>query len=94
VTRRRWCGDSAAFVDFLGDIVTSQPATREIHVIAAILSTHKTQAVRTFLIAHPHDPVHFTPTYAFRISVSRGAFTTIGADFVSIAVGYNYAWVR
>jgi Putative MetA-pathway of phenol degradation len=29
-----------------------------------------------------------------RMSVSRGAYTTIGADFTSIGVGYNYAWVR
>src|SRR3954467_14580849 len=39
---------SAAFVEFLEDIVTSQPLGREIHVIADNLSTHKTQAVRTF----------------------------------------------
>jgi hypothetical protein len=31
---------------------------------------------------------------AIRVSVSRGAFTTIGADFTSVAVGYNYAWIR
>jgi hypothetical protein len=31
---------------------------------------------------------------AIRMSVSRGAYTTIGADFLSIAVGYNYAWAR
>ena len=31
---------------------------------------------------------------AIRMSVSRGAYTTIGADFISIAVGYNYAWTR
>ena len=31
---------------------------------------------------------------AIRVSVSRGAYTTIGADFTSIAVGYNYAWAR
>jgi hypothetical protein len=29
-----------------------------------------------------------------RMSVSRGAYTTIGADFTSIGVSYNYAWVR
>ena len=29
---------------------------------------------------------------AIRASVSRGAYTTIGADFNSVAVGYNYAW--
>ncbi len=32
--------------------------------------------------------------HAIRVSVSRGAYTTIGADFTSIAVGYNYAWAR
>jgi Putative MetA-pathway of phenol degradation len=31
---------------------------------------------------------------AIRMSVSRGAYTTIGANFTSIAVGYSYAWVR
>ena len=31
---------------------------------------------------------------AIRVSMSRGAYTTIGADFISIAVGYNYAWTR
>ncbi len=30
--------------------------------------------------------------HSLRASVSRGAYTTIGADFSSIAVGYNYAW--
>src|SRR5262249_13025695 len=55
---------SAAFVDFLGDIVASQPKRREIHVIADNLSTHKTQAVRTFLLEHPNVHLHFTPTYS------------------------------
>ena len=32
--------------------------------------------------------------HAIRASVSRGAYTTIGADFTSIAFGYNYAWLN
>ena len=32
--------------------------------------------------------------HAFRVSVSDGAYTTIGAAFTSVAVGYNYAWLR
>jgi hypothetical protein len=32
--------------------------------------------------------------HALRASVSRGAYTTIGGDFTSVAVGYNYAWAR
>lgn len=35
-----------------------------------------------------------TRRQAMRMSVSRGAYTTIGADFTSIAVGYNFAWLR
>jgi hypothetical protein len=31
---------------------------------------------------------------AIRMSYSRGAYTTIGADFNAVSVGYNYAWVR
>jgi hypothetical protein len=31
---------------------------------------------------------------AIRMSVSRGAYTTIGADFTSIAGSYSYAWTR
>ena len=35
-----------------------------------------------------------SPRQQIRISVSRGAYTTIGADFTSVAAGYNYAWTR
>jgi hypothetical protein len=31
---------------------------------------------------------------AIRFSVSTGAYTTIGADFTSIAASYSYAWTR
>jgi hypothetical protein len=31
---------------------------------------------------------------AIRASVSRGAYTTIGADFTSVGVSYSYAWRR
>jgi transposase len=84
---------SAAFVDFLGDIVASQPKRREIHVIADNLSTHKTQAVRTFLLDHPNVRLHFTPTYSSWLNqvelwfskierdlLARGIFTSV-ADF-------------
>ena len=32
--------------------------------------------------------------HSIRMSVSRGAYTTIGGAFTSIAFGYNYAWAR
>jgi hypothetical protein len=35
-----------------------------------------------------------TSRHSLRASFSRGAYTTIGANFTSLAIGYNYAWVR
>jgi hypothetical protein len=35
-----------------------------------------------------------TRRQSLRLSVSRGAYTTIGADFNAVAVGYNFAWVQ
>jgi len=34
-----------------------------------------------------------TRRHSVRASVSLGALTTIGGDFTSVAVGYNYAWI-
>jgi transposase len=91
---------SAAFVEFLGEIVASQPKGREIHVILDNLATHKTQAVRTFLIAHPNVRLHFTPTYASWLNqvelwfskierdlLARGIFTSV-ADLARKIRGY------
>jgi transposase len=74
---------SAAFVEFLGDLVASQPAGREIHVIADNLSTHKTQAVRTFLIEHPNVRIHFTPTYSSWLNQVELWFAKIERDLLA-----------
>ena len=81
---------SAAFVEFLGDIVESQPRHREIHVILDNLATHKTRAVEAFLEAHPRLHLHFTPTYSSWLNqvelwfgrierdlLTRGIFTSV-----------------
>src|SRR5438876_3050749 len=74
---------SAAFVEFLADIVASQPKRRAIHVIADNLSTHKTQAVRTFLVEHPHVRIHFTPTYSSWLNQVELWFSKIERDVLA-----------
>ena len=54
---------SAEFVSFLGEVVASQPANREIHIIVDNFSAHKTTLVKEFLAGHPNVQLHFTPTY-------------------------------
>lgn len=95
---------SAEFVDFLAKIVDSQPAGRQIHVIADNLSAHKTKKVFEFIEANPAVRIHFTPTYSSWLNqveiwfskiqrhvISRGVFTSV-KDLASKLMGYirNY----
>src|ERR1700688_1676333 len=81
---------STEFVDFLAQIVESQPAGREIHVIADNLSAHKTKKVFAFLEANRAVRIHYTPTYSSWLNqvdiwfskiqrdvISRGVFTSV-----------------
>ena len=81
---------SAEFVDFLAQIVASQPPARQIHVVADNLSAHKTKRVSDFLAANPTVRMHYTPTYSSWLNqveiwfskiqrqvISRGVFTSL-----------------
>ena len=81
---------SAEFVGFLAQIVDSQPAGREIHVIADNLSAHKTKKVFEFPEANLAVRIHYTPTYSSWLNqveiwfskiqrhvISRGVFTSV-----------------
>lgn len=82
---------SAVFVDFLADVVATQPRRKEMHIILDNLSTHKTKQVAQFLAAHPNVHLHFTPTYASWLNqielwfskmerdlITRGIFRSVG----------------
>ena len=70
---------SQAFVDFLENIVASQPRRRESRVIIGHLSAHKTKAVAAFLDAHPRLHLHYTPTYWSQLNQVRLSFGKIKA---------------
>jgi transposase len=74
---------SAAFVEFLGDIVASQPRRREIHVIVDNLAAHKTKGVQAFLETHPRLHLHFTPTYASWLNQVELWFAKIEHDLLA-----------
>ncbi len=52
------------FRKFLQTIASSVPRSLEIHLILDNYGTHKTPAIRRWLVAHPRFHVHFTPTGA------------------------------
>ena len=74
---------SAAFVEFLADVVATQPRRREIHVIVDNLSAHKTKDVQAFLAAHPRVHLHFTPTYSSWLNQVELWFAKIERDLLA-----------
>jgi transposase len=73
---------SAAFVDFLGELVAAHPR-RELHVIVDNLSAHKTKVVDAFLAEHPRVRLHFTPTYASWLNQVELWFNRIERDLLA-----------
>jgi len=74
---------SAEFVRFLETVVDSQARRREMHIIVDNLSAHKTQQVRTFVIAHPHVHLHYTPTYSSWLNQVELWFSKIERDVIA-----------
>jgi transposase len=77
---------SEEFVQFLAQIVESQPAKAQIHVIADNLSAHKTKKVFAFLAAHPAVRIHYTPTYSSWLNQVEIWFSKIQRDVIKRGV--------
>lgn len=71
---------SQQFVAFLGEVVGSQPADREVHIILDNLSAHKTPLVQQFLQEHPNVRLHFTPTYSSWLNQVESWFSRLQRD--------------
>lgn len=56
--------NSQEFVAFLEEVVATQPAGRQVHVILDNFATYITDLVKGFLQRHPIVNFHFTPTYS------------------------------
>ena len=73
---------SQEFVSFLEEVVATQPAGREIHVILDNFATHKTKLVKAFLTRHPNVELHFTPTYSSWLNQVESWFSKLQRDVI------------
>lgn len=73
---------SQEFVGFLEEVVATQPAQREVHVILDNFSTHKTDLVQGFLQQHPNVTLHFTPTYSSWLNQVESWFSKLQRDVI------------
>ena len=55
----------------------SVPATLDVHLILDNYITHKTAAVKRWLVRHPRFHVHFTPTYSSWINLVERWFAVL-----------------
>lgn len=85
---------SFEFVSFLEEIVASQPAGKEIHVIADNLSAHKTKLVAAFLEAHENVQIHYTPTYSSWLNQVENWFSKIQRHVIARGVFHSLADLR
>src|SRR6266545_5341463 len=65
------------FRRFLDRVDQAVPAWLDVHVICEDSSTHKTPAIRRWLVAHPRFHVHFTPTYSSWLNLVERWFSEL-----------------
>ncbi|KJK51105.1 transposase [Lentzea aerocolonigenes] len=65
------------FLAFLRTIDKNVPAELDVHVILDNLATHKTPAVKTWLLKHPRFHLHFTPTSSSWLNLVERFFAEI-----------------
>ena len=88
------------FLEFLRHIERSTPRDLAIHVVVDNYSTHKTKAVRQWLLRHPRWQLHFIPTHSSWLNqverffakitlevIRRGSFTSV-PDLRKAILGY------
>ena len=73
---------SQEFLTFIQDLISTQKAGKEIHVILDNFSAHKTKKVQEFLIKHPKIKFHYTPTYSSWLNQVELWFSKIERDLI------------
>jgi len=68
---------SLEFRKFLETVDAAVPKNLEVHLILDNYGTHKTPAIRRWLVRHPRYHVHFTPTSASWINLVERWFATL-----------------
>lgn len=74
---------SQEFVALLEEVISTQPAEREIHVILDNFAAHKTALVQQCLTQHPNVTLHFTPSYSSWLNQVESWFAKLQRDVIA-----------
>ncbi len=73
---------AAEFKRFLARVDQAVPAGLDVHVICDNSSTHKTPAIRRWLVGHPRFHLHFTPTYSSWLNLVERWFAELTSKWL------------
>ena len=73
---------AAEFLRFLKLIDANVPDGLDIHVVLDNQSTHKTPAVKRWLLSHPRFHFHFTPTYSSWLNLVERWFAELTTKWI------------
>lgn len=73
---------SKDFLAFLNKIDAAVPTELDLHIIVDNYATHKTKAVRDWLVAHPRWRFHFIPTHSSWLNQVERFFAKITLDII------------
>jgi transposase len=85
---------SQEFVGFLKEVIATQPAGREVHVILDNFATHKTDLVKGFLQQYPNVTLHFTPTYSSWLNQVESWFSKLQREVLDRGIFSSVADLR
>ncbi|QDU69014.1 Integrase core domain protein [Planctomycetes bacterium Pla86] len=68
---------SKEFLKFLGEIEQSVPEELDVHLVMDNYATHKTPAVKRWLLRRPRFHVHFTPTTSSWLNLVESWFSIV-----------------
>jgi len=71
---------SLEFCKFLDEIDQAVPDGLEVHLVMDNYATHKTDAVKRWLLRHPRYHVHFTPTTSSWLNLVESFFSIVDRD--------------
>ena len=73
---------SSEFLQFLRTIEANVPAQLDVHLVMDNYGTHKTPAIKAWLVRHPKFSVHFTPTFASWLNQVERWFATLTQNYI------------
>ena len=65
------------FLSFLNEIESRVPADLDVHLVMDNYGTHKTEAIKRWLLRHPRYHVHFTPTSSSWLNLVETFFSMV-----------------